>query len=216
MWIKRGKYLSVLTSVAMTIKEIERIHIFTNYRLGFPNYEVRHAFNAHLLKVLFKTNIAADIKGRSITMLRALQQQDKNKFQQVITSIFAGIPSRNLKQINEYGYQAMFYQLLLLLGIDDIFVEVSGYIGRADGVLLLDDKVFIFEFKFSRKNTMKYLLEKAAEQAKLKGYWHPYLRTTKQIFRVAVGFVYKKTTKSDEERLVIDSKWKKIITEEDY
>lgn len=106
----------------------------------------------------------------------------------------------------------MFYQLLLLLGINDIFLEVSGYIGRADGVLLLDGKVFIFEFKFARKGTMKYLLAKASEQAELQGYWHPHLGTDKEIHRVSVGFLYKKEKdgKEDKKVLKIDSSWEKI------
>lgn len=197
----------------VTVKEIiKRKRHLEFYILGFPNYEVRHAFHGHLLKAFVKRDIAADIKARTILMFKALEAQDKDEFQQIIISIFSGIPSANLKKLNEYGYQALFYQMLLLLGINDIFLEVSGYIGRADGVLLLEDKVFIFEFKFARKGTMKYLLEKAAEQANLQGYWHPYLNTEKKIYRVAVGFLYKKTKESEKEILTIDSNWKKITT----
>lgn len=200
----------------LTIKEVLRHGILTSYVLGFPNYEVRHAFNAHLLKAFTQRDIAKDIKGRAIFMLRALRKKDKQEFQEIINSIFAGIPSANLKNINEYGYQAMFYQFLLLLGIDDIFLEVSGYIGRADGVLLLEGKVFIFEFKFARKGTMQYLLDKASDQVKLQGYWHPYLGTEKEIYRVSVGFLYKKTKKSEQIKLKIDSSWKPIRTEAEY
>lgn len=194
----------------LTIKKVLKEGKLVNYLLGFPNYEVQHAFNAHLLKAFTKTDIGEDIKGRAIVMRQALKDMDKEKFQQIVTSIFAGIPSSNLKNINEYGYQAMFYQLLLLLGINDIFLEVSGYIGRADGVLLLYNKIFIFELKFARQGTMKYLLNKASEQAKLKGYWHPYLETDKGIYRVSVGFLYKKSEKSDKADLLIDSSWEQI------
>lgn len=197
----------------LTIKEKKQKKHIVNYKLGFPNYEVRHAFNAHLLKAFTKKDITNDIKKRSIALLEALEELNKDKFQEIIISIFAGIPSENLKRINEFGYQAMFYQLLLLLGINDIFLEVLGYIGRADGVLLLDNKVFIFEFKFARQGTMKYLLDKASNQVKLKGYWHPYLGTDKEIYRIAVGFLYKKTEKSEKEVLTIDSHWKRIIGE---
>lgn len=201
----------------LTIKKVKTRRGLINYHLGFPNYEVRHAFNAHLLKILIKRDIAADIKGRSIALLEVLEAQDKNKFQKIITSIFSGIPSRILKQLTEYSYQTMFYQLLLLLGVNDIFLEVEGYIGRADGVLILDEHVFIFEFKFSRKSSMEYLLSKAAEQADLKGYWHPYLSTDKKIFRVSVGFLYKKTEESKEQPvLTIDSDWQRINSEKDY
>jgi len=167
-----------------------------------------------LLKVFTRKNIANEIKGHAVFMRKALRGRNKDKFQELITGVFAGIPSSNLKRINEFGYQAMFYQLLLLLGINDIFLEVSGYIGRADGVLLLDNKIFVFEFKFARQGTMKYLLDKAADQAQVQGYWHPYLGTEKEIYRVAVGFLYKKVGKTEKEVLTIDSSWERITSKD--
>lgn len=202
----------------LTVKRTEEDGHLKNYYLGFPNFEVRHAFNAHLLKVLLQDDVANVIKSHALLMRQVLKKQDRDQFQELITAIFAGIPSDNLKKLNEFGYQALFYQLLLLLGINDIFLEVAGYIGRADGVLLLENNVFVFEFKFARQGTMKYLLDKASDQAKLKGYWHPYLGTDKAIFRVAVGFLYKKVKDGKEEKevLTIDSNWKRIIKEEDF
>jgi len=198
----------------LTIKEIVQDDHLQSYQLGFPNYEVRHAFNAHLLKAFTRKNIANEIKGHAVFMRKALRGRNKDKFQELITGVFAGIPSSNLKRINEFGYQAMFYQLLLLLGINDIFLEVSGYIGRADGVLLLDNKIFVFEFKFARQGTMKYLLDKAADQAQVQGYWHPYLGTEKEIYRVEVGFLYKKVGKTEKEVLTIDSSWERITSKD--
>lgn len=191
----------------LTIKEKIQEDFHTSYILGFPNYEVKHAFNAHLIKVFTQEDISADIKGKAIFMLRALREANEADFLKLVRSIFAGIPHNNLKKINEYAYQAMFYQLLLLLGIKDIFLEVSGYIGRADGVLVLNEQVFVFELKFARKGTMKYLLEQASTQAETQAYWHPYLGTDRQIYRVSLGFLYKAPAKDKKAILTIDSDW---------
>lgn len=191
----------------LTIKEKIRENFYTSYILGFPNYEVKHAFNAHLIKAFTQEDISADIKGKAIFMLRALREGNKDNFLKLVRSIFSGIPSNNLKKMNEYAYQAMFYQLLLLLGIRDIFLEVSGYIGRADGVLVLGEQVFVFELKFARKGTMKYLLEKAAIQSDTQGYLQPYLGTDRTIYRVSMGFLYKSPAKDKKAVLTIDSAW---------
>ena len=61
---------------------------------------------------------------------------------------------------------------------------------------------------------MKYLLDKAADQAQVQGYWHPYLGTEKEIYRVAVGFLYKKVEKTEKEVLTIDSSWERITSKD--
>lgn len=64
----------------LTIKEVLVDEELTSYILGFPNYEVRHAFNAHLLKAFAKRDIANDIKSRAIFMRMALRKKDENNF----------------------------------------------------------------------------------------------------------------------------------------
>ena len=70
--------------------------------------------------------------------------------------------------------------------------------------------------KRNRKYFRKiYQIIKAAKQAKTRGYWHPYLGTEKEIYRVVIGFLYKKKKKNGKEALSIDSHWKRITTEQD-
>ena len=45
--------------------------------------------------------------------------------------------------------------------------------------------------------------------------WTLYEKTEKEIYRVAVGFLYKKTRQSETEVLTIESSWKRITTKED-
>lgn len=196
----------------LTIRKKLQANFRTSYILGFPNFEVRHAFNAHLIKAFTERDVAADIEAKGLYMLAALREKNKDRFLTLVRSIFAGIPSRNLKQLNEYAYQAMFYQMLLLLGIQDIFLEVSGFIGRADGVLVLEKQVFVFEMKFARQGTMDYLLRKAGEQVKAKKYYLPYLGTDREIYRVSLGFLCKEG-KEGNIKLDINAEWK-LIEEE--
>ncbi len=63
---------------------------------------------------------------------------------------------------------------------------------------------------------MQYLLDKASDQAQLQGYWHPHLGTEKEIYRVSVGFLYKKTKEKKQAVLKIDSSWKRIRKDSEY
>lgn len=180
------------------------------YTLGYPNLEVRTALNGYLLRAFIQSDISTHIETKAVLLLRTLETKDESQFLVLLRSIFAGLPYSILKHANEYYYQSLFYQLLSLLGVKDIFLEVAGYKGRVDGVLALKDALFVFEFKFARTGTMKTLLNKAVTQVTDRGYLHPFLGTKRSIYRIVIGFLYKKSAKDKNPILTINSQWKLV------
>lgn len=191
----------------LTVEEKRQAGLLTSYKLNYPNYEVKLSFNAHLIKAFSKKDIAADIEGKALYLLDALKTGNKDNFVSLIHSIFSGIPSDILRKVNEYTYQSLFYQLLTLLGVKNVILEVTNHVGRADGVLFWDEKVFVFEFKFARKGTMKALLDGGTRQILKQDYVQPFLKTGQPVYRVAVGFLYKKLVKDKSPVLSIDAEW---------
>ena len=66
-------------------------------------------------------------------------------------------------------------------------------VGIMDGVLELEDKIYIIEFKYQNGNiTLEKLVESALEQIRDRKYYESYLAENKQIILLGVGFLGKK------------------------
>ncbi len=192
----------------LTILEKQRSGDDTLYILGYPNHEVRWSMSAHVLEAFTHINLGLEIMPKAIMLRDSLRRADSEKFMLLIRSLFAGIPYDVLQKVNEYFYESAFYFLFNMLGIERLVLEKSSYHGKADGVLDWEGKVYVFEFKFARKGTMKALLDSAALQIKERGYHHPYLGSGKPVFLVAVGLLYKSPGKGKSAALTVDVDWK--------
>ena len=132
----------------LTIKSYDlRRNRFT---LGFPNAEVREGFADSLYNYYCPEyygsrdrmdNALWDLRDKKITF---------DEFLENVRKWYAGIPySITDKNQNEQFYQALFYSLMVGLGID---VEAEGQTsdGRFDIALKLADAIYILEFKFNK------------------------------------------------------------------
>lgn len=148
------------------------------YRLDFPNYEVKYAFN-HAIVEQFGHTDAEDMRYLK-TLVQALNQHNLDKFFETLQIFFANIPNDiSIKQ--EKYYQSLFYALFTLLGYQ-IEAEVRTNKGRIDCVIETNSHIYIVEFKLNDS------AQAALKQIEDKQYAQKYLASNKVITLVGVAF----------------------------
>lgn len=131
----------------LTIKQVQRTLQGQFYELGYPNYEVAHAFQQHLLVDYLEAN-PDQVSAFLLTQLRqALQATNIDAFIVTLQAIFADIPSQLFLPQEAY-YHSVVYLVLRLLGFT-IQAERMTNVGRIDAVLELADKVYILEWRYA-------------------------------------------------------------------
>jgi len=149
------------------------------YRLGYPNFEVEHAFLTYLLAAFSPADIGT--AGAEIWRLRqALKAADFDQMFLILRAFFASIPY-DIQMPQERYYQTVFYLVFRLLGLET-GVEVRSSRGRADAVVEVDEGVYIFEFKLAGSAAG------AIDQARRQGYADPYRAGHKPVYLVGVRF----------------------------
>jgi Holliday junction resolvase-like predicted endonuclease len=171
----------------LTIKDYDRE--FNEYTLGFPNDEVKYGFIRRL--------IPAYMAGREMSsdfsignFIRDLRANNVDGFMTRLQAFFAGIPYE-LNNKEEKHYQTIFYLLFRLIG-EFVQAEVSSAIGRADAVVVVNDTVFIFEFKLTENATA----EDALKQIDERKYAVQYAVGNKKIVKVGAEFSAEERTLS--------------------
>ncbi|RKZ90183.1 MAG: hypothetical protein DRR19_10660 [Candidatus Parabeggiatoa sp. nov. 1] len=107
-----------------------------------------------------------------------------------IRALFAKIPYLRNKEQEAY-YHSLFYMISVLMGVE-IDLEVLTDKGRIDGVLILEDKIYLIEFKYGKAGTdMNKLTKKAVEQIRDKNYEERFLNDTRPRLLLGVGFAGK-------------------------
>jgi hypothetical protein len=129
----------------LTVKEVLPKTAPTIYLLGMQNFEVRDAFNLHVLAA-FTENSHIKAKSARLEIEDALRTGDLQNVLEILRSLFASIPY-NLHVKAEAYYHSIFYAVMSVLGFD-VDAEVSVSKGRIDAALELDDKVYVIEFKY--------------------------------------------------------------------
>ena len=115
------------------------------YLVEIPNLEVRDAFFTYLTAGLAeKEHLFAD--NAYSQMKNALKTGDLQSILNLLRALFSSIPYQ-LHVDKEAYYHSIFIAVMNVLGfkIDD---EVSVARGRVDAALELEDKVYVFEFKY--------------------------------------------------------------------
>jgi hypothetical protein len=189
----------------LTIKFIKpsRIPHIKRYCLGFPNFEVRHAFLSYFLDHLAQSHSTRGINQDDLYAV--LEDRKIGKLESVLKSLFSAIPYNSYvkNKLADYEgfYSSVIYAYFYSLGID-IHLEEASSRGRADMVVKFpDNTVYIFEFKVveeDRVNTKKPL-----EQIKEKRYFEKYLGVVEKIFLIGIEF-------SKEKRNLVGFDWEKI------
>ena len=159
----------------LTIKDY-RTPYFT---LGFPDEEVRHAFNTQLVQ---KFAGKKDNDYRNLTCL-ALMKGDVATFLGRLSDLYAHLaygPQEN--SVHEFSYQRILYVLLTSDGSFRVTAEDRQSHGRADLVAETPERVFVFELKVDGTP------QEAIEQIKEKGYAEPYRHSGKEVHLIGLSF----------------------------
>ena len=130
----------------LTIKEKKMIDLRGYYELGLPNLEVEESFYKYLFSSM--TDLDSDVTGIYAGEMKvALRKGDYETFTHHIRHLFARIPS-NLYIAEERYFHSLFIMIATLTGIETDS-EVNTNIGRIDGVLEFEDKVYLLEFNLT-------------------------------------------------------------------
>lgn len=186
----------------LTITETSYEDLTLYYTLDYPNHEVRWSFAAHIIQK-YAEMPRHQIQTGALMMHRALRKFDKAMFLKLLRSYFAVIPYQLRESANEAYFHSLFQMVFTLIGIE-MLSERSTIDGRIDGVIEFDDKLYIVEFKFSRKGTVENLVKRALKQIKDKGYVDSYTSKNKKIYFLGVGFLEKKEKEMAHSKLQID------------
>jgi len=142
---------------------------------------VRKAFNTFILKRLNKDNNANNNKK---LLDQAIENNDLEKFKEILTSIFSSIPYNNYVNNNIYKYEdyysTVIYLYLQALGYNIIGEDVRST-GRIDLTILQNNAIYIFEFKVDKGPD-------ALEQLKAKNYHLKYMNDPRPIYLVGMHF----------------------------
>jgi len=117
-----------------------------------------------------------------------LSQADFVKLQQSLVALFAAIPNDWYRKNQLAGYEGYYasiiYSCFAALGLKVIAEDVTNQ-GCIDLTVMLDDKVFIIEFKVLDEANKQGI---ALAQFKAKNYSQKYASSEKSIFLIGIEF----------------------------
>ena len=150
-----------------------------NYKLCFPNEEVKLSFYHHLLEDLTSKEIAYVSRSTS-ALSEHLKSNNLDGFFETLKVFFAQIPyTMHLAQ--EKYYQTIFYIIMKLIDAHVSGEEITNN-GRIDATVETDSHIYIIEFKLHET------AQTALNQIEAKKYYQKYLDRGKVIVLVGVLF----------------------------
>lgn len=158
------------------------------YFLKYPNEEVRRSFTTHLLREL-TTLSATRIEPQMYRIEKALSSQDFPAFFEEFNILLSSIPYI-LHIPKESYYHSLLYAILRCLNFE-VASEVMTSRGRIDMTFILQNKVFVFEFKIDSD------ADSAIRQIKENDYYQKYIDPTRKIFLIGANFDTEKKVISD-------------------
>ncbi|MEK7257663.1 MAG: AAA family ATPase, partial [Bacteroidota bacterium] len=189
----------------LTIRKIEGGFDQTWFILGFPNNEVRNAFNNQLLE-LYANKTNSTIQPMLYHAQKALLQGNPDAFVKELKAIFSDIAyemhpkdtgnSEKLFAQWEGFFQAITTLTVKVLGVG-VQAEVSKSHGRIDAIFETPQFIYIVEFK------LEDTADNALKQIKDKHYPAAYSTRRKPIFLIGISF-------SASTRNVSDYKFEKL------
>jgi len=203
----------------LTIKKVNRYEEYeiTEYELGTPNKEVQISLNNLFFEYFTDQKLDGKIK---LNMLKILKSANLEEFKNALISLFASIPYNNYVKNNiakyEGYYASVVYAYLASLGLPIIAEDVTNR-GRMDLSIIVDDKVYIIEFKVGsgklvengewriengELNNSSQLNCNALEQLKQKRYYEKYTDIS-NIYLIGICF-------DEKEKNISRFEWEKI------
>jgi hypothetical protein len=183
----------------LTVKEQFRKGIKQKYILTYPNLEVRVSLNDAFLNYIIKNPV---LKEKTESKIYDILQKDNiQELKETLYSLFASIPSDWYRKnnINKYEgfYASVVYALFNGSGLTTITEDATNK-GKIDLTVMIENKVYIIEFKVI-KETEK---GQALQQIKEKRYYEKY--TGKEIYLIGIEF-------SKEKRNIVNFEVEKVI-----
>ncbi|MFN8577088.1 MAG: AAA family ATPase [Candidatus Sericytochromatia bacterium] len=181
---KMNVYALLFQTGYLTIKEIIEIDEEKEYRISYPNEEVKKSMLDYLLDDYAYQQISDDISINE--MVKKLKSNDLEGLINIFISIFGTIavkmqPDKKVSLYErELYYHTIFYLIFKLIG-SKIKAESSTSKGFIDAVVETNSHVYIFEFKMTNP-------EIALNQIREKKYYESFLASNKEIVLVAVSF----------------------------
>ncbi|MDE6010470.1 MAG: ATP-binding protein [Muribaculaceae bacterium] len=114
------------------------------YEMGFPNYEVEHGFNHHLLRAYLPQAEESDSPFRVDLFQMDLVEGRPGDFMERLGTLLKDIPYENH---DEKTYQNLVYLLCRLSGTETQ-LERHSHLGRSDMEVRTRRFIYIFEFKY--------------------------------------------------------------------
>ena len=152
---------------------------YNEYRLGFPNDEVKNGFLNFIYSYYVPVNPADDSTTTS-QLAKALKAGDPDKFMRTLEALFANT-TYQIQGDSERNFQYAMYIIMELLG-EYVQAERSTSNGRIDLLLQTKDYIYIVELKID--NTA----DAALQQIEAKGYAKPFADDPRKIFKIGVCF----------------------------
>lgn len=170
------------------------------YRLGYPNQEVKQSLTDYILSFLTHSNV--ETENNKFALYKSLTANDPHTFRQVIQTFFSSIPHdwyRKNQMANYEGYYAsIIYCYFAAIGID-VRPEETTNKGRIDLVIRFEGRIYILEFKVIEMTETG----SALKQIKQKGYAEKF--AGKDVYLVGVEF-------SSLERNITHFEWEPILS----
>ena len=165
---------------------------YNEYRLGFPNDEVKNGFLNFIYSYYVPVNPADDSTTTS-QLAKALKAGDPYTFMRTLDALFANT-TYQIQGDSEKNFQYAMYIIMELLG-EYVQAERATSNGRIDLLLQTKDYIYIIEVKIDNSADV------ALQQIEEKGYAKPFVNDPRKIFKIGVRF-------STENRRIED--WKVI------
>ena len=171
----------------LTIKDRDPSDNPTRYLLTYPNEEVKQSLSQELLRYLSKDKLPK-LKTHGSEILKPLKELDADKLQKSIYKIFKEVPyywhgsynkdkqdgNNKTTKIKISKYECWYASLIYTMFVGhsvDIRLEKADSFGRSDMIVILDNKVFVMEFKLAEfVKDVESLTDEAIKQVKNRKY----------------------------------------------
>lgn len=174
----------------LTIKEVTSRRGQVAYILGFPNFEVKTAFNSYLINAY--TDLTVQKLKVQDAVYHSLLQADLPALEATIKRLFAGIAYRNftnnpITQFEGY-YASVLYAFFASIDCTVIPEDIYNQ-GQADLTVMLGDNIFVMEIKLLDQAPPADSANPALEQVRQRHYAEKYRdRPGKQVYELGLVF----------------------------
>lgn len=165
----------------LTIKAAVMLRGGLYYQLRVPNFEVQKSLNEELLNRV-SPSVIEKVKMQD-NLYSALEQADLETFKNHLIRVFAHIPYHNYSNnyIAQYEgfYASVIYTYLYSLNMPFVAEDCTNQ-GRIDMSIVVENNVYIIEFKMGTGDGIAQIMEKK--------YYEKYQNQGKNIYLISIDF----------------------------